>query len=79
MSDNDIILEGRGLWMTYPSGTSRITVLEGVDCPVRAGTSMRIRGESGCGKTTLLNLLAGLERADKGDVLWDGGNVAGVP
>jgi predicted ABC-type transport system involved in lysophospholipase L1 biosynthesis ATPase subunit len=76
VSENGIILEGRGLWMTYPSGATRITVLEGVDCPVRAGTSMSIRGESGCGKTTLLNLLAGLERADKGEVRWDGADIA---
>jgi len=76
VSENGIVLEGRGLWMTYPSGVSRITVLEGVDCPVRAGTSMSIRGESGCGKTTLLNLLAGLEKADKGVITWEGIDLA---
>ena len=78
MSDNGIVLEGRGLRMSYPSGATRITVLEGVDCPVRAGTSMSIRGESGCGKTTLLNLLAGLERPDTGEILWNGENVATI-
>lgn len=79
MSENAIVLEGHGLWMTYPSGASRITVLEGVDCPVRAGTSMSIRGESGCGKTTLLNLLAGLEKADKGEIIWEGENIVSIP
>ena len=78
MSENGIVLEGRGLRMSYPSGDGRITVLEGVDCPVRAGTSMSIRGESGCGKTTLLNLLAGLEKADEGEVFWEGESVAKV-
>lgn len=64
--------------MSYPSGDRRITVLEGVDCPVRLGTSMSIRGESGCGKTTLLSLLAGLEKPDKGTVLWEGEDVSGL-
>lgn len=78
MSDKPIVLEGRGLWITYPSGDRRISVLEGVDCPVRLGTSMSIRGESGCGKTTLLNLLAGLETADKGQILWQGDDIGSV-
>lgn len=58
--------------MSYPSGDGRITVLEGVGCTVRAGTSLSIRGESGCGKTTLLNLLAGLEFPDAGEIRWAG-------
>ncbi len=58
--------------MTYPSGDGRITVLDGVGCEVRAGTSLSIRGESGCGKTTLLNLLAGLEIPDSGEIRWAG-------
>jgi predicted ABC-type transport system involved in lysophospholipase L1 biosynthesis ATPase subunit len=78
VSSNGIVVEGLGLRMSYPSGATRITVLEGVDCPVRAGTSMSIRGESGCGKTTLLNLLAGLERPDSGEILWDGETVAKI-
>ncbi|HQF39295.1 MAG TPA: ABC transporter ATP-binding protein [Opitutaceae bacterium] len=47
-------------------------MLEGVGCTVRAGTSLSIRGESGCGKTTLLNLLAGLEFPDAGEIRWAG-------
>lgn len=75
MSDTgDIVLSASGLHMSYASGDRRITVLEGVGCDVRAGTSLSIRGESGCGKTTLLNLLAGLETPDAGEIGW-----AGVP
>jgi predicted ABC-type transport system involved in lysophospholipase L1 biosynthesis ATPase subunit len=64
--------------MSYPSGDRRISVLEGVDCTVHAGTSLSIRGESGCGKTTLLNLLAGLETPDSGAVFWDGTPIGGL-
>jgi len=66
------VLSATGLRMSYPSGDRRIAVLEGVDCTVRGGTSLSIRGESGCGKTTLLNILAGLETPDAGEVLWAG-------
>ena len=77
MSDTgDIVLAATGLHMSYPSGDGRITVLEGVGCEVHAGTSLSIRGESGCGKTTLLNLLAGLEIPDSGEVRWAGEPIA---
>jgi len=64
--------------MSYPSGAARVTVLEGVDCAVASGASLSIRGESGCGKTTLLNLLACLERAEKGEITWAGENVTAL-
>jgi predicted ABC-type transport system involved in lysophospholipase L1 biosynthesis ATPase subunit len=64
--------------MSYASGDRRIAVLEGVDCTVRAGTSLSIRGESGCGKTTLLNLLAGLETPDQGEIVWAGTAIGGL-
>lgn len=70
------VVEGRDLWMGYPSGTGRISVLEGVNCIVPIGGSLSVTGESGCGKTTLLNLLAGLERPDRGEVLWAGEPIA---
>ena len=73
MSDaGDIVLSASGLHMSYPSGDRRIAVLEGVGCDVGSGTSLSIRGESGCGKTTLLNLLAGLEIPDAGEIRWAG-------
>jgi lipoprotein-releasing system ATP-binding protein len=72
MSASSPVLEGRDLWMSYASGSGRISVLEGVSCAVPAGSSLSVTGESGCGKTTLLNLLAGLERPDRGAVCWAG-------
>jgi len=75
---SDIILSATGLRMSYASGDRRISVLEGVDCVVRAGTSLSIRGESGCGKTTLLNLLAGLETPDQGEIVWAGTAIGGL-
>ena len=50
-------------------GSSKIKVLDGVDIELKA-SSLSIRGDSGCGKTTLLNLLARLEPADEGTLHW---------
>jgi putative ABC transport system ATP-binding protein len=49
-------------------------VLDGVSLHVAAGEFLAVRGESGIGKSTLLNLIAGLDRPDAGSVV-----VAGVP
>jgi len=54
------------------SGGRKINVLRDVTFAAHAGDSVSIRGESGCGKTTLLNIIAGLENADSGEVCWDG-------
>ena len=42
---------------------------------MRPGESVSIRGESGSGKSTLLNVLSGLERADTGQLIWEGKDV----
>ena len=50
----------------------RPAIFEGVELTVRAGEYVAIMGESGVGKSTLLNLLAGLDRTDSGRVLLEG-------
>ena len=47
-------------------------VLKGASLDVCENESVSICGESGAGKTTFLNIIAGLESPDSGEVLWDG-------
>ena len=47
-------------------------VIDGVNLSVRRGEMIVLMGKSGCGKTTLLNLLAGLDRPDSGKVVING-------
>jgi putative ABC transport system ATP-binding protein len=50
----------------------RPAIFEGVDLELRRGEYLAIMGESGVGKSTLLNLLAGLDAADGGRVVLEG-------
>ncbi|MEY4082778.1 MAG: hypothetical protein RL483_147 [Pseudomonadota bacterium] len=67
-----------GLRKTYPLRTGGETVVfEGVHFGIEKGEFVCIIGHSGCGKTTILNVLAGLESQSGGQVLMDGREVAG--
>src|SRR5215831_3017967 len=53
--------------------------LKDVSFTLAAGEVLALLGPSGGGKSTLLNLVAGLEAPDTGDVLWDGQSLLAVP
>lgn len=54
-------------------------LLRDISFDVAAGEIVCLLGPSGTGKTTLLRIIAGLEEADTGQVLFDGKNLRGVP
>jgi putative ABC transport system ATP-binding protein len=54
----------------------RPAIFEGVDLELRSGEYLAIMGESGVGKSTLLNLLAGLDTPDDGRVVLEGVDLA---
>jgi NitT/TauT family transport system ATP-binding protein len=57
---------------SFQSATGKVLALDQVSLQVGEGEFVCIVGASGCGKTTLLNIIAGLERPDSGRVLADG-------
>lgn len=63
----------RGLSKRY----GEATVFEQVDFSIAAGEFVCVIGHSGCGKSTILNVLAGLEPASAGEVVMAGREVAG--
>jgi len=64
------LLEFEGLVKRFRA--DRPPVLDGVGLALAAGDYVAIMGESGVGKSTLLNLLAGLDRPDAGRIAYDG-------
>lgn len=56
---------------TYGTGESSVQVLKNIDLEINKGEFLVILGESGGGKSTLLNIISGLDRATSGSVLWD--------
>lgn len=60
-----------------PDGSS-IEVLKGANLVLREGESASLRGESGAGKTTFLNLASCLDLPTSGEVYWDGRRVDGL-
>lgn len=62
------VLEATGLRKTYTSGPQAVTVWEDIDLTVAPGESIAIIGASGSGKTSLLNVLGGLDELDAGVV-----------
>jgi putative ABC transport system ATP-binding protein len=71
---NDAIVRLENLSKRFSK--DRPSIFEGIDLTVRAGEYVAIMGESGVGKSTLLNLLAGLDRTDSGRVLLEGVDLA---
>jgi len=56
----------------YPLPDGVLRVFQGIDFEIQEGDLVAIMGMSGVGKTTLLNLLGGLDRSSEGQILFDG-------
>lgn len=72
---NDVILELKSIEKSF--GTT--PVLRGIDLSVRQGEFITLLGSSGCGKTTTLRIISGLETPDRGQVLLEGTEVTAMP
>ena len=71
-------IEVAGLSKRYPGGdAAQPAVLEGIDLAVAENEFVSLVGRSGCGKTTLLNIIAGLVAPSAGEVRVDGKAVTG--
>ena len=68
--NKSLALQASNLSKTFRLGAQELQVLQGINLSLPQSSSLSIRGESGCGKTTLLNLLARIEQADQGELIW---------
>lgn len=66
------MIELRNICKTYHTVTQDIKALDRLELTIRDGEFLALVGHSGCGKTTLLNILAGYDSYDCGSYLHDG-------
>src|SRR5688500_19839174 len=71
----NVPLELTGLTKVFPTPTGPFIAVKDVNASIEAGEFVAILGHSGCGKSTVLSIIAGLERATFGGVVIDGTEV----
>ncbi|NHK30726.1 MAG: ABC transporter ATP-binding protein [Asgard group archaeon] len=74
--ETDAVLVVEDVYKTYKLPKSRVYALRGVSFEINSGEFLAIMGPSGAGKTTLVNILTGLDSPDKGAVYLNGKNIA---
>jgi len=67
-----------GVTKTYQKGSREVTALQGVDLVIDDGEWLAVQGRTGHGKTTLLQILGGLDRPTAGVVEFDGRDLAAM-
>ncbi|WP_298835776.1 ABC transporter ATP-binding protein [uncultured Roseobacter sp.] len=76
--NDPLALRVSGLTKAYTSGGAKVPVLEGVSFSMQRGETLALVGESGSGKSTVLHLIAGLDRPCAGSIEISGVEVAGM-
>lgn len=66
------MLEIRNIVKDYETGSETVHALKGVSIAFRESELVSILGQSGCGKTTLLNIIGGLDQYTSGDLIING-------
>lgn len=73
------MIELSSLTKTYTLGQQRIVAVREVSLTIQPGEFVAIMGKSGCGKTTLLSLIGGLDRPDSGHIWVNGQEINDLP
>lgn len=66
------MLKLKNIVKDYPTGDTKVTALKGINVEFRRNEFVSILGHSGCGKTTLLNIIGGLDQYTSGDLIIEG-------
>jgi putative ABC transport system ATP-binding protein len=77
MSGRDTpLIEMRGIERTYAMGDNLVHALRGTDLVIERGASIAIMGQSGSGKSTMMNIMGCLDQPTRGSYLLDGRDVS---
>ena len=72
------ILKAMDLWKVYPMGETEVSALQSVSLEIHRGEILAITGPSGSGKTTLLNCLSSLDTVSRGEIYFEGKDIANI-
>ena len=62
------LIEIKNVFKSYPTEAGEVRALQGIDLHIESGEMIILSGKSGCGKTTLLNLIGGLDQPTSGEI-----------
>ena len=65
------LLDVTDLTFSFKTYAGEVQAVRGVSFSLEKGKSLGLVGESGCGKTTILRMISGLETPDKGEIWFD--------
>ena len=71
----EYIIEVKNLSKVYTMGSEKILALDNISIGFKKGKIYCLLGTSGSGKSNLLNMIAGLERCYKGNIIFKGKNI----
>jgi len=74
--DKDTMIDAIDVNKEYRRAGAIIRALVDVNLTIKSGDFVIIQGPTGCGKSTMLNVLSGLDLPDSGKVIFDGENIA---
>ena len=69
-------IELRDVVKTYKMGEVEIKAVDNISFPIEKGEFVVVVGPSGAGKTTVLNILGGMDKATSGEVIVDGTDIS---
>lgn len=74
--EKPVLISLKDITKTFGNGEMQTQVLKGVNLDIREGEFLVILGESGCGKSTMLNIIGGMEQPTSGSIIFDGKDYA---
>lgn len=72
------ILTAKNIWKRFINGNEPNTVIKGVSIEIEEGEFVAIMGTSGSGKSTLLHILSSIDKADEGEISFDGMDISNM-
>lgn len=74
--DKPAEIELRDIYKTYIMGEVEVPVLRGINAEIRRGELTVVLGASGSGKSTMLNMIGGIDHPSSGQIIFDGNDIA---